>query len=358
MIIEITPLDSLFFRDGKPFTMGDDTWADSIFPPYPSVIYGALRSIYFSNNINEFEKANKDNDPTRNLKITNIYYTIDNNAHYHLPLDLVQLKNRSDMVKLKEARKKLYKLSPLRHVEKSYESSIQGNLDILAHESEVEALETGIISDDGLHTYLDGYVDELEGKKLIDFIVKESKIGIELDKGSNSSKDGSFYRVEMNRIDSIKICVEFEGMDIPQNGFMKLGGEGRIASYREVQNKNIYDIELKGNRFKIYLSTPAIFENGWIPSWINEDTLEGEYNGLKLRLMTAVIGKYNLIGGFDMQKRCPKPMRKAVPSGSVYYFELLEGETNMVLEEFHKRSISEFNTQKEGFGITFVANYS
>ena len=49
MIIQIDPLDTLFFRNGKPFTMGEETWADAVFPPYPSVVYGALRSAYFSN---------------------------------------------------------------------------------------------------------------------------------------------------------------------------------------------------------------------------------------------------------------------------------------------------------------------
>ena len=32
MIIEMNPLDTLFFRDGKPFSMGDETWADAIRP--------------------------------------------------------------------------------------------------------------------------------------------------------------------------------------------------------------------------------------------------------------------------------------------------------------------------------------
>ena len=35
-IIEIEALDTLFFRDGKPFTMGQDTVGESIFPPHPS----------------------------------------------------------------------------------------------------------------------------------------------------------------------------------------------------------------------------------------------------------------------------------------------------------------------------------
>ena len=40
----IRPMDVWLFRDGKPFNALDDRRAESMFPPYPSVIQGALRS--------------------------------------------------------------------------------------------------------------------------------------------------------------------------------------------------------------------------------------------------------------------------------------------------------------------------
>ena len=43
MIIEISALDTLFFRDGKPFSMGENHWTNSIFPPNMSTVYGADR---------------------------------------------------------------------------------------------------------------------------------------------------------------------------------------------------------------------------------------------------------------------------------------------------------------------------
>ncbi len=49
--------------------MGENTWPDTVFPPYPSVIYGALRSTYFANHINELGKANREDDPTKKLRI-------------------------------------------------------------------------------------------------------------------------------------------------------------------------------------------------------------------------------------------------------------------------------------------------
>ena len=54
-----------------------------------------------------------------------------------------------------------------------------------------------------------------------------------------------------------------------------------------------------------------------------------------------------------MLKGRPKPMKRAVPAGSVYYFELLEGDLEKVKDLMHCRSISEYNAE-QGFGISFV----
>ena len=105
--------------------------------------------------------------------------------------------------------------------------------------------------------------------------------------------------------------------------------------------------------FKLYLSTPAIFKKGWLPEWMDENDLIGEYGGLKLKLLTASIGKTISIGGFDMKVRKPKPMRKAVPAGSVYYFKIVEGDLQKVFEIFNQTAISDIDPM-QGFGIAYV----
>jgi CRISPR-associated protein Cmr3 len=41
----IEPLDILLFREAKPFSPGEGAWAKSIFPPLPTTVFQALRSI-------------------------------------------------------------------------------------------------------------------------------------------------------------------------------------------------------------------------------------------------------------------------------------------------------------------------
>ncbi|MCP4112966.1 MAG: hypothetical protein GY749_46805, partial [Desulfobacteraceae bacterium] len=92
MKIKIDPADTLFFRDGKPFTGGEETWADAIFPPYPPVIYGALRSKFFSVHITDLIKADEPNDPTSILKIKCIVLQSGKRLLFPMPLDCVKKK--------------------------------------------------------------------------------------------------------------------------------------------------------------------------------------------------------------------------------------------------------------------------
>jgi|CXWL01.1.fsa_nt_gi hypothetical protein len=70
-------------------------------------------------------------------------------------------------------------------------------------------------------------------------------------------------------------------------------------------------------RFCLYLATPAIFSAGWAPTLT---TSTG--SALEARLVAAAVGKPEIIGGWSMAKgrSRPKPLRRATPAGSIYYF--------------------------------------
>ncbi len=348
MIIEIDPLDTLLFRDGKPFSMGEEDWADGIFPPFPSVIYGALRTAYFASHIEKIGKANtgKD-DPTNDLRIRGIYLKHGEDIYVPLPLDCVREKGGEE--------DKAFVLQM---------AKINGNVScncpteyILKDNKEVENIEGGILRISVLEDYLQNETDSKFSIKMFsDLLLTESKIGIGRNNQTHSSDESRLYRVGMIRLNNIKILVDFDGLDdFPSEGVLKLGGENKAAAHQKSdEDVSVCEPEIKGDKFKLYLLTPAFFKKGWIPDWLDDKAFNGTYKGIKLRLLTASIGKYISIGGFDMKERKPKRMRKAVPAGSVYYFGF-EGDKEKVIECFHKKSLSEYdNTQKEGYGITFV----
>lgn len=346
MIIKLDPLDTLFFRDGKPFTMGEDTWADGIFPPSPSVIYGALRSAYFSNHIKELKKATKEDDPTKDLRIVGVYLSDKDNTYLPLPNDCVKKKDD------KESRVSVLSMNELTGKKSSCPTqyTLKGE--------KVENVERGLININLLKEYLECTKNSFSPiLKMADRVLSEPKIGIGIDNKTGTSEEGKLYRVGMNRLDNLSLLIDFEGLDLPESGMMKLGGESKAVSYKELKPEEFKPVKfsvdnsrLDGKRFKLYLSTPAIFKKGWLPEWMDEKTLTGTYKGLELKLLTASIGKPILIGGFDMKARKPKPMHKAVPAGSVYYFE---GDFKKAFEIFNRTAISDFNSE-QGFGIAYV----
>jgi CRISPR-associated protein Cmr3 len=58
----IEPLDVLLFREAKPFSPGEGAWAKGMFPPMPTTVFQALRSILEVNN-----KANNEDGKQKKL---------------------------------------------------------------------------------------------------------------------------------------------------------------------------------------------------------------------------------------------------------------------------------------------------
>jgi len=359
MIIEIKPLDTLFFRDGKPFTMGEEAWANSVFPPYPAAIYGALRSAYFAEHIDELEKANESNDPTKNLKIKGIFLKISDEIYFPIPMDCVKRKDDKDdegFVLLPLPAGKFISNYP--KLEKILIRSDSDN-------DKVENIQNSALSKSSFREYLDGETNNILYLKIDNYLISEPKIGIARSSKTHSSKEGMLYRVDMKRLENKKgekmtIVVDFKGLDdLSEKGLMKLGGEGKALSYNKYKgdiNIDFPKFKEDAKQFKIVLTTPAIFKNGWIPKWIDEKTLIGEYKEFKLKLLTASIGKPIHIGGFDIKARKPKPMYKAVPAGSVYYFEVIEGNLQKAFEIFNQKAISDVYPD-QGFGIAYVGKF-
>lgn len=361
MKLKIDAIDTLFFKDGKPFSMGEESWADGIFPPPPSVIYGALCSSILSS-YNSYSNI-KQEDLFNVLKITNIYYRIKNDNYFPLPLDFVYKKNKSAMEKNKEKNNKQYKVSLLINKNLNVLSSIPSKISVIKSDDEVEGLTNVLINDTTLSNYLHGHIDsDVEAIDINDHLIIESKIGIGIDNKKHSSEESKLYRVGLRRPGFFSIILEIEESEQYKNltKFIKLGAEGKIAKIAQVDfsyNLN-KDVSSTSKYFKLYLQTPSFFKKGWLPSWIDENSFIGVYNELELKLITAFIGKHLSLGGFDILKKVPKPMRRAVPAGSVYYFEILNGDFERVKNIFDNKSISEYNTDKLGYGLTLVGVYN
>ncbi|MEZ4851049.1 MAG: type III-B CRISPR module-associated protein Cmr3 [Bacteroidia bacterium] len=371
MRIRIKALDTLFFRDGKPFTMGQETWADGVFPPYPSVLHGAVRTWYISNQ--EDGLTDRSIKKSGEIQMNGIYYKLGKNIYLPMPLDFVEPKVKPEKEEIEEERKQEYRVIKLKLEKKHKTISKLSNYPLSAiavppDNQEVEEVESGFISGSEFLRYLAGTLNEVKIKKLNDIVIPEPKVGIGIDKNIGAVLENKLYRVGMRRTNDFEIILE---LDLSDNdfshdaNFIKLGAEGKISAFEDLEGKidflNVAGSKIVPNEggFKIYMATPAIFEKGWRPDL--------EKFGIKAELIAAVVGKPVHIGGFDMIKKEPKPMLQAVPAGSVYYYKTQEN-SEKILETLNGKSISDpvnlvdpnhvqvpFNIQ--GFGICYIGNY-
>jgi len=349
MFVEIEAMDTLFFRDGKPFSMGEETWADGIFPPYPSTIYGALRACYFANNIEELKKANEDNDPTNQLKIKNVVFKDSGDFLFPIPLDLVKEKKKGN-----NSKDIIFSLT-LTNFTGDFYSNYPALSNILTAQTKAENIGAALLPKLIFEDYLRGNTDEMSFLPLDSYVKNEPKIGIGRSNETLSCEEGKLYRVDMKRLNDLKLVVEFEGLEMPEAGCLQLGGEGKSARFQKIEGLKVKSpVFAKDDRcFKLILTTPAIFKQGWLPEWINQENFEAITGELKFKLLTAAIGKSVLVGGFDLKAKRPKPAYQAVPAGSVYYFELLKGSMEKILELFYGKNISEIYPE-QGFGMCYV----
>ncbi len=372
MKLFIEPNDVLMFRDGRPFAGGDDFFARGTFPPSPATIYGALRSHVLSTNWSEFNEFGKaegqipDNikkeigTPNKLGALSLSQFTLaKRNSNcieqfYTMPKDVVKEKGTDE--------DKIFTLAPTNITGSKTITDLPAGLYNVWHRSEkpMESV-SGFLSSKGMGEYLSGESPTVWDAP--DKLYKsEERTGIRKSRETRSVKTSGLYSVEYFRLNkNTGFAVEVENTELlPSSGILRLGGDSRSARYSTEawQDIPIDTIKTKvaGNKlFKLVLTTPAIFKQGWLPGWITADTMQGQINGIKVKLISACVGKPIGIGGYDFVKNMPKDMKKAVPAGSVYYFVLV-GDVNSLFKNVWLKSISDEKSQ-EGFGITLIGGF-
>ena len=379
MKLFLQPNDTFFFRDGRPFTKGEQSEGHSIFPPLPSTVLGALRSAYIAEfgDLSLFYSGGmRDTIGTPEslcnaIRLRGVFLA-DNRGDrtemfFPLPLDLIYKKAEKE-----DNSTALHLLAPKR---RNFASS--GTIDYpLTWRSTSESIDSdadGLLRLGAIQRYLQGNDTSLRLTDRATLIEPEPKIGIARSRVTLSSEDHMLYRIDMSRFKTrdgnYGFVVDYECPEnLPQKGLLKLGGEGKSFAYQNiVSDGNPLSSHLETakaviqstGRFKLYFATPAIFKQGWLPSWLDKNTFSGAYPiepaaSIPLQLITSAVGKSVPVGGWDMAKGQAKPTWRAVPAGSVYYFELLNRDRiDDLIAAFHYQNISDERTE-EGFGLALM----
>lgn len=351
--VSFSALDTLMFRDGRPFNQDDEGAAEirSLFPPWPPTLIGALRAAIWHGPLRGSWDKNKLGDGTDwyddkslgPLEFTPTILTRNNDPIFPAPLNL-----------LHDAIGNITLLRPGPAVDCDL------GLEVRLPEP-VERLNGGKIPEQdfvgvqGLKKVLNGRA--CDAKDLIaanDLYLRESRVGIGINPNTRRVNDGQIYvAAHVRPIDrpatagtssELRIAVGLDGFDgdLPES-LMPMGGEHRMVSIASAN-----DIALpqsiapaNGRRLAVAIS-PVVL-----------DELPGpgaDFFGLG-KVVSACLGKAERIGGWDSGNRRSLPMRFAIPAGSVWYLEDAPQANGM------QGTISIGHATKWGFGALLLGKW-
>lgn len=350
--LRLTPLDTLFFRDGSPFSAGETGQMEvrGLFPPNATTVVGALRAA-FARRLGWARGAWPahiiaklgDGEALHPLSFAGPY--LDREGHSLFPAPLHLLKGQGGERHAERAPASLALLGPKGEAR---ETDI-GRIRLLEPRdgsvSGLKPLEDAYLTLDAMQAVLAGEVPHPAGViEANELWASEARIGIHRDDTTRTTKQNALYHathVRLSPVVSLVMGVAGYDGEVPQLATM--GGESRMVGLESVEDFPLPAGPPPLGRYTVSLLTPARFgDDGW-------RTPGGELPGLPGKIMAACVGKPLMIGGWDSEARAPKPLEPHLPPGSTWF---METERSSDLTAFHGRHIGE-NT-RWGYGQILI----
>jgi CRISPR-associated protein Cmr3 len=374
MRLFIEPTEPLLFRTGRPFDPGESAFAESLFPPTPETLQGAIRAAIAAN-----WEPTKNSDSAAPFNDPNLTYFIGNRDGYgcfritSISLGRYNSKTPEEVERLFlppahiiRDDKKIVRLSPQPIGESIYTDIPNGIEYMLYPEQPVEGKLKplgGWITEETLQNVLSTQqeLSNIEVIKAHDIYEREARLGIGVQKGTKATEEGFLYQIQMIRMKpEFGFVIDFhfvaaspektslddaqikEKLNFPEDGWLTLGGEQRAAYFRVLPTLSKSNRVQPKERTLLYLATPASFTDGWKPS--------SHFAPLD-NPQAAIVNRYESIGGWKLNpgdaKGNSKTMRRCVPAGSVYFF-------NSVVQI--PESVTDYGMEI-GYGITYTGEW-
>ncbi|EFH90028.1 type III-B CRISPR module-associated protein Cmr3 [Ktedonobacter racemifer] len=404
MRIFIEPLEPLLFRTGRPFEAGESNFAESLFPPTPETLQGALRAAIATH------WGNTQRPPLYALETIFAHSTLlgligDRSSYGRLritgltlgrrraggeierlfppPASIIKASLKTDKNAIQPGEKEaLLVTKPQLDQPSQNETNMPVNGDgrpyalLSPHLSQgykiakkASSLQDWLTAR-GLQSFLNN--DTVLTPEMTvspnNIYMREPRLGIGMDTPTQVTKEGYLYQVSLIRMQEgygFVLDIAFgdranghnatsseephsepgEELHLPPEGWLTLGGEQRAARFRVLtasECKDEIDNSTQKSGNLLYFATPAYFKHGWLP----DDT-----SILPEGLLTAAINRYQPIGGWSLEPGSAggkaKATRRCIPAGSVYYFDQPIQTT---------RPVTEYGWQI-GYGITYTGEW-
>lgn len=386
----IEPRDSLIVRDGKPFSAGV-THATSLDFPFPSTTTGGVRTRSgLVDGVFDVSQI----DSIKEIEVRGaLLAELDDEGEicvFYLPSPADSLLLQDDEQKRNKAAR-LYPLLPL-NIEK-----LSGN----ANKAQLSNLPEQVVFPVGLNRtkikgkpygdlkfwcweVLENWLTPRIGSKPFIDITNLENYGISsLQKDSRThvainenltSEDGALFQTrglefnhgkgDLSKAKKLSLVVfldETNSKKLEDKGNLApLGGERRLVSWRKSNHTKMplvcppEIVNGIGGYCRLLLLTPAFFEGGFLP----------KPNG-DFEVKAIACNRYQTVSGWDFVLNEPKPSRRLVPAGSVFFLKLNgdDVQRRAWINKTWFSCISEVDSEsgqdfaKDGFGLCVLGTW-
>jgi CRISPR-associated protein Cmr3 len=348
MRLFIEPVEPLLFRTGRPFDAGQDTFAESLFPPTPETLQGAVRATIATYWDSQKNIPGAFDDP----KLISLIGDQKGYGRFRitgLALGRYPQTNPAAIERLfpspahiMQSGTQLYRLLPRRLDETvitNFPDQGRFYLDVEEAANDLRPLRGWLTEVDLARTLGSGDMTGIETVKKDIICREESRLGIGIQRGTKATEEGYLYQTVMIRMNhrseqehtyGFVIDIHLsplsphddllhdeqirQELHLPASGWMTIGGEQRTAYFRVLSPPEEHS-QVVSKRSLLYMATPAMFDVGWKPS--------PRFAPLDAPL-TAAVNRYESIGGWRLNSSNAggeqKVMHRCVPAGSVYFF--------------------------------------
>jgi CRISPR-associated protein Cmr3 len=320
-------IDTLFFRDGTPFHLGETFFIQqkSQFPPLISTLQGAIRTslartVGWSEGDSKQDQKKKwpidilgdGSDDLGQLQLRGPYLEWKGNRIYPLPLVLCG-----------EGKHATSWILPGTEVECDLGSVYLPYVP----SSEDKPITAAWVNEAGLQKIVQHeFPSEKDILLSTELWKEEPRIGIKRENTTRQVKDGHLYAANHIRpLENLRLVVEVDGVpsdwNLPNRFTTILGGEGRFAEVTVKENMErhlpkLSDISADQGkvRFTLTLITPGKFHD------MKHAVKHGPIALFSCK--SASIGKMITHGGWDLQKNQSKPVEPFIPAGTTWFYEV------------------------------------
>lgn len=394
----LDPLDVLFLRGNKLF--GDPgSYGTALMPPWPSVAAGALRSRMLADgniDLSTFARGEKTH-PELGTPQAPGPFTV---TAFHLgrrfadgrvetlytpPADLVITEADSGAGNC-HPKIAVRSLRPTALAAKLACSAPLPLLPVLAEQHRTKPATGYWLTEAGWCTYLQG--QPLNANHLVhasELWSLDLRVGVGLDTTQRKASEGKLFSMQAIAVrqrhhrhharDSFDVgfIVAIDGATPPQEGVVRLGGDGRAAAIEKADwqpPQANFEAIAQARRCRMVLTTPGIFPSGWLPTGANLDqrrndgAIRFELQSVSGWIVSAAVSRYEVVSGWDLAQWSPKPAVRAAPAGSVWWLELdadVSAEALRKLVALGLWTNAEYDTnprRAEGFNRIILANWN